>query len=224
MGFWTRVADVAGRVFSEPEPRGVPDCDPDRDAAFSMAVIGLGAKLAKADGVVTPDEIRAFRHVFQPAPEAEAEADFVFSLAQQTSAGYEGYAKRLARRWRACPGLLEDVLDGLFCIAAADGDVSEPELAYLKRVSEIFGMGESEFDRMRASWLESEPEDPYVVLGVEASISDEDLRRAYRRLAAANHPDRIAARGLPLEAARLATAKMAAINAAYNTIQARRRA
>ena len=156
--------------------------------------------------------------MFQPPAHARAQARRVFAMAQATTLGFESYARRLARRWRAFPAILEDVLDGLFSVAAADGVVTPDELAYLQSVAEIFGLSEREFRRIRASWLGPAADEPYLVLGVDPDIADDDLKRAYRRAAAANHPDRIRALGLPESAEQLATAKMAAINAAYQRI------
>ncbi len=220
MVLWRPLAEAARRVFSGEADVALQD--PERDAAFTIAVIGLGAKLAKADGKVTAAEIQAFRQIFRVTPDAERHAQRVFDLAQQTTLGFESYAKQLAKRWRAFPSLLEDVLDALFYVAAADGVISDDEIAYLSRVAEIFGLSDGEFRRIKTSWLGADADDPYVILGVEHDISDADLKRAYRRIAAANHPDRCAARGSPSVCERLATQKMAVINAAYTRIRAER--
>jgi DnaJ like chaperone protein len=232
MTFWRRLAAAANALFSGESPgSGESDAEagrpsgkdaPSLDVDFTIAVIALGAKLAKADGHVTPDERAAFMAVFQPPKRAQKEAERVFALAEQTTLGFEGYARRLARRWRAFPALLEDVLDGLFAIAAADGFISPDEVGYLERVAEIFGLSEREFRRIKASWAGPDADDPYLILGVDPDISDDDLIRAYRRAAAANHPDRIVALGLPEIARRLANAKMSAINAAYTRIRKER--
>jgi DnaJ like chaperone protein len=230
MSFWRRLTAAAQSLLSgesgladesgPAEANGGPS--PNRDVDFTIAVIALGAKLAKADGAVTPDEVVTFTRVFRPPKHAEKEAERVFRLAQRTTLGFEGYARRLARRWRAYPAILEDVLDGLFAVAAADGVVSLDEVDYLLRVADIFGLSEREFRRIKASWVGPDKDDPYLILGVDPDISDDDLRRAYRRAASANHPDRAQARGLSEIGERLANAKMAAINAAYTKIRTER--
>lgn len=216
MGLWRRLSEFWDRA------RRLDPENPGRDVEFTLAVIALGGKLAKSDGQVTPDEAVAFHQVFQWEGEDLHRADAAFARAGQTTLGYQSYAHRLARRWRAYPCLLEDVLDGLFHIAAADGVISDEEVAYLADVADIFGLSEHEFGRISASWASLDAVDPYTVLGVEPDISDSDLRRAYRRMATANHPDRFAARGLPMSAERVANEKMAAINAAYHAILAKR--
>lgn len=221
MGFWRNLADrIRGReCFLECD-----GCDERaathqvNDADFAMALIGLGAKMAKADGQVSRSEIRAFYQVFKPPPEGREALDRAFELAMQTTLGFDGYARRLAKRFRCYPAILEDVLDGLFHVAKADGTVTPDEMEFLSRVADIFGFSEAEFRRIRSAHVEPDEDDPYVILGIDADISDLDLKRAYRRIASQNHPDRMIARGAPPEILRIADEKMAAINAAYGTI------
>ena len=109
-------------------------------------------------------------------------------------------------------------MDGLFHIALADGIVTDEEADYLRTVSDVFGFSDREYRRIRNSHLGRDADDPYLILGVDPDISDAGLKRAYRRQAAANHPDRLVARGLPREMQGLATHKMAIINRAYSQI------
>ena len=94
-----------------------------RDAAFSAALIALSAKMAKADGVVTQAEVAAFRHIFHMPVDEQARVTSLFDLARRDVAGYDVYAARVARLYADDPGVLVDVLDGLFFIAKADGKV-----------------------------------------------------------------------------------------------------
>ena len=194
------------------------------EAKLVAALIALGAKMAKADGQVRSEDIDAFRQVFRTDPQTEATIAKFFDLARQTTLGYRRYARIVTKAFRAQPGLLEDVLDGLFHIALADGIVTEEEAEYLENVAQIFGFSEREYKRIRNSHLGQDADDPYLILGVDDDISDSDLKRAYRRQAAANHPDRLMARGLPKEMLGLATHKMAIINRAYDQILAERKA
>ena len=61
--------------------------------------------------------------------------------------------------------------------------------------------------------------DPYVVLGIERGLPFAEVRRRYHRLVAESHPDRMIARGVPEEFISIATSRLAAINAAYETIE-----
>lgn len=190
--------------------------------AFTIGFIALSAKMAKADGVVTDDEVEAFQEVFDVKPAEYRNVERVFNFARQDVAGYDAYARQIANLFRSNPGILEDVLDGLFHIAKADGVIHENELLYLQNVAEIFGFSDGEFARIKASHLGRDEADPYVILGVDRSISDDDLRRAYRRLVRENHPDRLMARGVPEEFVDLANQKLAAINHAYDVIEKER--
>ncbi len=194
----------------------------DRQIAFTMGVIALGAKMAKADGVVTRDEVRAFKEAFQvPESEAQNVARF-FDLAKKDVAGYESYAKQLAGLFRDDPAMLANILEALFHIATADGILHPREKDYLATVARIFGLSPAEFSYMLARHVTAERESPYDILGVTPQVSDEELRRHYRRLMADNHPDKLIARGLPQEMIDIATSKIAAMNQAYDEIRKER--
>jgi DnaJ like chaperone protein len=204
-----------------------PDCPlglPGEDPAFSTAVTALGAKLAKADGRADADEFAAFAEVFQPDAGSEADVRRLYDLARQTTLGFESYARRLAKRYRICPQLLEDVLDGLFHIAAADGAVSVDELDYLEQVSALLGLSPLTFRRIKATHLGLAADDPYAVLGVAPDAPDEAVHSAWRAALSEAHPDRVLARGLPAEYVEVAQAKAAAINAAFDAVNRERRA
>lgn len=224
MSLLSRILTAGARLFGPPSLSNT-DGEPGRiePAGVTAALIALGAKMAKSDGVVTPDEIEAFKRVFQATPSSNAEIGRFFDLARQTTLGFERYAAIIARKYRAQPAALEDVMDGLFHIALADGIVTDDEMAFLEKTAEIFGFSDREFSRIRTAHVGRASDDPYLILGVDEDISDADLKRAYRRMAAANHPDRLMARGLPVELIGLANHKMAMINRAYAEIKGLRK-
>jgi len=228
MSIWTQLASLAQRAFEEgDEPSrevATPLCGPDpNDIEFTAAVVGLGAKLAKADGLVTIDEVATFSRVFKSAPGDEAAMRRVVDIARQTVVGYESYARRIAKRYRDRPCLLEGVLDGLFQIAASDGAITVDELDYLHSVSDAFGFNQDQFRRIKASHLGTEPDDPYIVLGVPHAATFDEVRAAYRRLMLENHPDTVtAAKSAPREYEPVAHDKAAAITSAYARIRAER--
>ena len=224
MTFWRNIASLAVRRVDDAHCVECPPGLPGEDPAFSTAVTALGAKLAKADGRADPTEFAAFAEVFHPEPGGERNIERLYDLARQTTLGFESYARRLAKRYRACPQLLEDVLDGLFHIAKSDGLVTSEELAYLEEVSRLFGLGPLVFERLRATHLGARPGDPYVVLDVPHDADDETVRSAWRRALSDAHPDRVLARGLPAEFVDVAHAKASAINAAYDEITRARKA
>jgi len=223
MSLWYSILSAGARLFgppASPDPHGV--AGPIHQAGLVAALVALGAKMAKADGSVRAEDVAAFKQVFKTDPETEDTVARFFDLARQTTLGYERYARIIAKRFRARPAALEDVMDGLFHIALADGIVTQEEMNFLRHVSEVFGFSEREFARIKAAHLGRDADDPYLILGVDESISDQDLKRAYRRQASANHPDKLIARGLPKELLGLANHKMAIINRAYAQICAER--
>ena len=223
MTFWRNIASLAARRVDDAACDQCPPGLPGEDPAFSTAVTALGAKLAKADGRADDGEFVAFSEVFQPEPGGERNIERLYDLARQTTLGFESYARRLAKRYRGCPQLLEDVLDGLFHIAKSDGVVTAEELAYLERVAELFGLGPLTFQRLRAVHLGAGPGDPYVVLSVAHDAPDEVVRAAWRRALSEAHPDRVLARGLPAEFVEVAHTKASAINVAHDEIIRQRR-
>ena len=192
--------------------------DPERSVAFTIGVIALGAKMAKADGVVTGDEISAFKSVFKVGEGDLAAVARVFNLAKRDVAGYEFYARQLAGLFADRPQVLEDVLDSLFHIAKADSRLHEREIAYLKSVADIFGFDAARFARIRMRHARTGDECDYIVLGLDAGASDDDIRKTYRKLVRENHPDRHIAAGMPPEMIAVATRRLASINAAYDAI------
>jgi DnaJ like chaperone protein len=224
MTFWRNIANLAARRVDLAE---CPDCPaglPGEDPAFSTAVTALGAKLAKADGRADAGEYAAFAEVFQPDAGSEADVRRLYDLARQTTLGFESYARRLARRYHGCPQLLEDVLDGLFHIAASDGAITFDELDYLEQVSIFLGLSPLTFRRVKATHLGLAADDPYAVLSIAPDASDEAVHAAWRSALSDAHPDRVLARGLPAEYVEVAQAKAAAINAAFDAVTRDRRA
>ena len=222
MSIWTRIADTLASigesvgaflqsiVARNPTP-------PEKSVAFTIGMIGLGAKMAKADGVVTEDEIKAFKQVFH-IPDGElATVARVFNLAKQDVAGYETYAKQIAKLFAARAELLEDVLDGLFHIAKADNAFHPGEHGFLRRVAEIFGFSEADFARIRARHVDV-PDDPFLILGLAPGASSDEVRKRYRDLVREHHPDRHIAAGVPEEMVELATQRLQKINEAYDRI------
>src|SRR6516162_6755712 len=200
---------------------GSRDGDPRRRVAFTIAVIALGAKMARADGAVTRDEVAAFREVFQIPPGEEDHVRLVFDLARKSTAGFESYARQVGRLFANDRAVLENLLGGLFHIALADGRVFPAEDAYLREVARHFGFDTADFVRIRALHLgprEAPGEDPHALLGISPGAPPGEIREAYHRLVRESHPDLVIAQGLPPECIALATARIARINAAYQQL------
>ena len=235
MSIWSRLGDFVSRVSGSAlsgmveAVRTLFEGDPAlrRKVAFSIAMIALSAKMAKADGVVTQDEVRAFQQIFAvPAREVRNVAR-LYDLAKGDTAGFETYAAHMARLFtdeEDGRDVLEDILDGLFHIAKADGYVHEREVEFLRRAAGIFRFDEPRFARILARHARAGGVDPYLVLGVREDASFEEIRLRYRKLVADNHPDKMIARGVPEEFLAIANERVAAINGAYELIERERRA
>ncbi|WP_187429235.1 Co-chaperone protein DjlA [Roseobacter fucihabitans] len=223
MSIWTRISDALSALTAGEGLAQVFDrlrSPPERSVAFAIAIIALGAKMAKADGQVTRDEVTAFREVFHIAAQDEAGAARVFNLARQDVTGYEEYAARIATMFAGAPETLRDLLEGLFHIAMADGFYHPNEDAFLERVSEIFELPPADFKALRMRFVPDALKDPYTVLGVTPDMNKAAIRKIWRRLVRENHPDVVMARGVPEEAMQLAQKRMADINRAWEEISA----
>ena len=225
MSIWTRISDALSALGRGETLSAVFDrlrSPPERGVAFTIAVIALGAKMAKADGRVTRDEVTAFREVFRIAPEDEAGAARVFNLARQDTAGYKDYARRIKRMFGDETGTLCDLLEGLFHISMADGVYHPDEERFLADVACIFGIAEHDFRRVRSRFVPDAQPDPYAVLGVSPDMTLGEIRKAWRRQVLESHPDRMQARGVPAEAVKLAERRLVDLNRAWEEISAER--
>ena len=225
MSLWSRIADAVsalarGESFAHVFER--MRTPPERSVAFAIAVIALSAKMAKADGLVTRDEVTAFREVFYIPREDEDQAAKLFNLARQDITGYEVYAKSIARMFRAQPEMLEDLLEGLFFIAVADGEYHPKEDDFIQSVAAIFGLPDQRFRAMRMRFAPDAEPDAYDVLGVDPDMPIGEIRKAWHKAVRDSHPDQLVSRGVPQEAINLATRRLIAINKAWEDISAGR--
>lgn len=225
MSIWSRISEAVSALAQGEGLSAVFEklrSPPERTVAFAIAVIALGAKMAKADGQVTRDEVTAFREVFQIASEDEAGAARVFNLARQDVAGFEEYATRIRRMFEGHPQTLTDLVEGLFHIALADGRYHPDEDAFLNRVAEIFDLPEAVYRSLRARFVPDAEPDPYDVLGVTPDMPLPEIRKVWRQLVRDNHPDALVARGVPEEARLIAEKRIIAINRAWDVISGKR--
>jgi DnaJ like chaperone protein len=215
MSIWTRITAALAALAKGEGLAQVFDhlrTPPERSVAFTIAVIALGAKMAKADGQVTRDEVTAFREVFEIAREDEAGAARVFNLARQDVAGFDTYAARIRRMFGDGDPALCAIMEGLFHIAVADGDYHPAENDFLATVAEIFGINPRQFAALRARFVPDAERDPYEVLGIGPEASLDEVRAAWRQVVKDSHPDRMLALGLPEEAIRIAEKRLIDIN------------
>jgi DnaJ like chaperone protein len=227
MSIWTRIADALSALASGEGLSALFDRlrpPPEKSVAFTIAVIALGAKMAKADGEVTRNEVAAFRQVFAIPPGEETNAARVFNLARQDVAGFETYARKIRSMFRDDSRVLVDLMEGLFHISVADGRWHPQEEAFLRDVAEIFGVGDRCFRSLRARFVPDAQPDPYDILGVDPDATLTEARAAWKQAVRDSHPDRMLARGVPAEAVKLAEQRLIAINAAWEEISSKQAA
>ena len=221
---------ILGTVFGHAVDRsraqkyagGEPESLQVRQTAFTVAVIVLSAKMAKADGQVTRDEVEAFKRIFE-IPESEMrDVGCLFDEARRDAEGFEPYAEQIGEMFAHDLAVRESLLGGLFQIALADGVVHPNELKFLEKVAHTFGLNQNDFNRIQAAHMGSDSADPYQILGVTRDTGDDEIKKTYRNLSRENHPDTLIAQGLPQEFIDVANEKMASINAAYDQISKER--
>ncbi|WP_312530286.1 molecular chaperone DjiA [Paracoccus sp. (in: a-proteobacteria)] len=210
--FWQRIADRLAILVGAGRTRTPPE----RSVAFTIAVIALGAKLAKADGSVVRSEVSAFRRVFVIPRSEEKNAARVFDLARQDVSGFDGWARRIARMFEPGDPVLLDLIEGLLIIAVADGELHEAEIIFIDEVARILGVTPEQVTALR---LRHDPDRrclPCEVLGISMDTPLPEARKRWRELILQSHPDRALARGLPPEAVRLAETRTRALNEAWD--------
>jgi len=224
MSLWSRITDAVEALRAGEPLSAVFDrlrAPPERSVAFTIGVIALGAKLAKADGMVTRDEVAVFRAVFTIPPGEEPHAARVFNLARQDVAGYQSYARKLAGLFPPRDPVLRDLLEGLFHVAMADGDLHPAEEVFLTDVASAFGLGAPCFRAMKARFVPGTAADPLDLLELPPDATLDQARAAFRRMVRETHPDALRARGVPDEAVKLAEERLKALNQAWEEVRQR---
>lgn len=200
-----------------------PSPDPSgHEVAFTIALVALAAKMAKVDGVVSKDEILAFRQKVDIPVKDLDNVSRLWDLARQTPDGFDGYARQLAGMFPPASPIFDQLMELLFFIARADGSVTEIEKTYLSHVARILGYDEIGFEKLCLVY--GDPlASPYHILGAQPEDNDQTIRNAWLELARSHHPDKLMAAGLPEEFIRAATERLTKINAAYENIMQTRK-
>ena len=190
---------------------------------FALSLIVLSAKLSKADGQVSKEELIAVKEKLK-IPENEIEnVGKIFNKAKEESTGYEQYARQISQIYKNNPNVLEEVINILFYIAESDGNVSHSELVMIQNIAQIFGLNQSQFDSIKESRKSSDKLNPYIVLECSPKDSLQNIRKKYLKLSKEHHPDLLISKGVPQEVIAESKKKMRSINAAWDQIQKLRR-
>ena len=186
---------------------------------FALSLIVLSAKLSKADGQVSKEELIAVKDKLK-IPENELDqVGKIFNKAKEESAGYQPYAQQIAQIYKGNINVLDEVINILFYIAEADGNVSDSEFKMIEHIAQIFGLSEIQFNSIKESRKSSEKLNPYVVLESKPDETIEVIRKRYLKLSKEHHPDLLMSKGVPQEVIEESKAKMRVINSAWEQIQ-----
>jgi len=186
---------------------------------FALSLIVLSAKLSKADGQVSKEELIAVKDKLK-IPENEIDqVGKIFNKAKNESTGYKPYAEQIAQIYRGNLNVLEEVINILFYIAEADGNISQAELVMIEDIARIFGLSESQFNSLKESRKSSDKLNPYIVLESNPDDSVSEIRKRYIKLSKEHHPDLLLSKGVPQEVIEESKKKMRAINSAWDQIQ-----
>ena len=186
---------------------------------FALCIIVLSAKIAKADGQVTKEEIYTFKEKFNIQSEEMSEVSKIFNEAKKSSFGFKNIADQVGNLFSDNKVLLEQLLNNLFYIAEADGVTSINEVEVLRSISQSFHFNETDFQRIFHSRLNNKESDPYKILGVTREDSDNNIRKKWIELSKEHHPDYLIAKGMPKEFIKEANKELSSINLAYDKIK-----
>lgn len=230
MSVWSQLGDFLSGVMADTVAtvieavRTTFEGDPEtrKRVGFSVAIIALSAKIAKADGFVSDEEVAAFQEIFEIPEKEFKNVSRLYNLARQDVAGFEFYARQVKSLFPEEEAILHDVLDGLFHIAKADGIFHEKEREFVDAVAAIFGIEGREYERIKVRHLEPDGGNPYIILEASADWTDDELKKHHRKLVRENHPDTLIARGVPAEFIAIANHRLAEINSAWESIRLER--
>ena len=186
---------------------------------FAISLIILTAKLAKADGHVSKEELIAIKQKLKVPDNEIDQVGKIFNKAKNDSLGYEPYAQQIAQIYQNNRQILDEVINILFYIAESDGDLADSELAIIKNIAKIFGITESQFEGIKESRKDSDKLNPYVVLGCTPNDDFATIRKKYLKLSKEHHPDILTSKGVPTELIEESKKKLRAINSAFDRIE-----
>lgn len=186
---------------------------------FALSLIVLSAKLSKADGQVSKEELVAVRDKLKIPDNEIEQVGKIFNKAKEESTGYEPYAQQISQIYKNNLNVLEEVINILFYIAEADGNISQPEMNMIQHIAEIFGLNDTQFNSIKESRKSSDKLNPYIVLGCNPDDNLQNIRKKYLKLSKEHHPDLLISKGVPQEVIEESKKKMRSINSAWDQIQ-----
>ena len=213
------IGSIIGGKISSARRGGFQQSFAQSQQIFAISLVILTAKLAKADGHVSKEELIAIKQKLKVPDNEIDQVGKIFNKATEDSLGYEPYAKQIAQIYQNKPAVLDEVINILFYIAEADGKVSNSELAMIKNIAQIFNLTDIQFEGIKESRKGSDKLNPYIVLGCTADDDFPTIRKKYLQLSKEHHPDALISKGVPKEVIDESKKKMRAINSAFDKIE-----
>jgi len=213
------IGSIIGGKISSARRGGFQQSFAQSQQIFVISLVILTAKLAKADGQVSKEELIAIKEKLKIPDHEIDQVGKIFNKAKEDSLGYEPYAKQIAQIYQNNPAVLDEVINILFYIAEADGKVSNSELAMIKNIAQIFNLTDIQFEGIKESRKGSDKLNPYIVLGCTSNDDFATIRKKYLQLSKEHHPDALISKGVPKEVIEESKKKMRAINSAFDKIE-----
>ena len=217
--FGMLLGSILGGKISRARAQGGFSAANQSQKIFALSLIVLSAKLSKADGQVSREELIAVKDKLK-IPENELdEVGKIFNQAKEESTGYEPYAQQIAQFYKGNLNVLEEVINILFYIAESDGKVTSDEKNMIEQIAYIFGLNEMQYNSIKESRKASDKLNPYMVLESKPGDDLQTIRKRYLRLSKEHHPDLLLSKGVPKEVIEESKKTMRAINSAWDQIQ-----
>ena len=213
------IGSIIGGKISSARRGGFQQSFAQSQQIFAISLVILTAKLAKADGQVSKEELIAIKEKLKVPDHEIDQVGKIFNKAKEDSLGYEPYAKQIAQIYQNNPAVLDEVINILFYIAEADGKVSNSELDMIKNIAQIFNLTDIQFEGIKESRKGSDKLNPYIVLGCTSNDDFATIRKKYLQLSKEHHPDALISKGVPKEVIEESKKKMRAINSAFDKIE-----
>lgn len=216
---------LSSRIGGGPTAQQTLSSNEQAQLVFFTAAFSMLAKISKADGRVTDMEITAvenfMRRDLHLDTAGQQTAINIFRQAIDSPEPFDAFAQQFYSVFNVQPNILEFMLDILFRVSAADGDISGEEETLLLSAARIFRFSNSDYERIKSRYV-SVSNKYYAVLKCDHNASDDEIKKQYRKLVTEYHPDKIEAKGLPEEFIKLANEKFKEIQEAYDEIKKER--
>ncbi len=205
-----------------------------RESVFLSTAFLLMGKIAKADGRVSEEEIAHVENLFQKlgmGPDHRQQAITLFKKGVEPDFEIKPVLDQFMAACGHTSSLRQMLLVYLIVMAFADGQLDPAEEAILRQVAQRLGYSDESFRQIMAMVINqthfagsqaasnTSLEDAYKALGVSKDSTDQEIKRAYRKLMSQYHPDKLMGQGLPEDMIKLATAQAQEVQTAYNLIK-----